>query len=196
MAAKYDRSMGFFERHVLGDARAWAVSHAWGDVVEIAVGTGLNLPLYQAGVGHVIGIELSEQMLALARQRTVEAGLVGRVEIVRGDAQALDLPDESADTVVSTYAFCTIPDPLAASREAWRVLRPGGTLVLAEHGPPTNAVARLLMRIAEPLSVRCGADHLLRNPLHYVRAAGFEIVETHRQGLAGVVFRVLARKTV
>jgi ubiquinone/menaquinone biosynthesis C-methylase UbiE len=186
--------MGFFERYVLGDARQWAVSRARGQVVEIAVGTGLNLPRYPAAVSHVIGIELSEPMLAIARNRVTDSGLAGRAEVRAGDVQALDLQDESADTVVSTYTYCTIPDPLAASREAWRVLRPGGVLVMAEHGPSTNPVARAVMRVAEPLSVRFGADHLLRDPRPYIQAAGFKVDETHRQGRAGVVFRVLARK--
>ncbi len=193
VAGRYDRQMGFFERHVLDGARAWAVSKARGAVIEIGVGTGLNLPLYGPAVQHVIGVELSDGMLAIAQKRLTDEGL-DNVGLRQGDAQALDLPSESADTVISTFTFCTIPDPLAASREAYRVLRPGGTFILAEHGPSARAVSRALMQAVEPLSIRFGADHLTRDPVPYLTTAGFTITEIHRGGPCGIVFRVLAHK--
>lgn len=194
MAARYDRQMGVVERLLFANARSWAIAHARGRVVEIAVGTGLNLPRYGPEVTSIIGIELSEGMLAQARQRVSTEGLA-RVRLCRGDAQALDLPDASADTVVSTFTFCTIPDPLAASREAYRVLVPGGRFVLAEHGPSTRPVARAIMRAIEPISVRVGADHLMRNPVPYLEAAGLTIEEMHRSGRFGMAFHVLASKS-
>lgn len=193
MAGRYDQQMGVVERLLFGDARQWAVSHARGDVVEIGVGTGLNLPRYGTQVQRVVGIDLSEGMLAVARRRAPHDGRL-RVELRHGDVQALDLPDDSADTIVSTFTFCTIPDPLAASREAYRVLRTGGRFVLAEHGPSTHALGRVIMRAVEPLSLRIGADHLLRNPLGYLRDAGFTLELTDRGGLGGNAFRVLAHK--
>lgn len=192
-AGRYDRQMGLFERIVLGSARQWAVAQARGKVVEIAVGTGLNLPLYPAGVDGVVGVDLSEEMLALARRR-VDEQCLDRIELHQCDAQALDLPDSLADTVVSTFTYCTVPDPQRASNEAYRILTPGGRFVLAEHGPSTNVVGRALMRAAEPLSVRFQADHLMRDPVPYLQAAGFTIDEVHRGGRGGIVFRVLARK--
>lgn len=193
IAGDYDRRMGFAERHVLVGARAWAVSRARGAVIEIGLGTGLNLPLYGPAVHHVTGIELSEGMLAIARQRTSGQEL-GNVELRQGDAQALDLPPKCADTVISTFTFCTIRDPLAASREAYRVLRPGGAFILAEHGPPRHRMAFVLMRAIEPWSVRFCADHLTRNPVSYLAAAGFAVSEVLRGGPDGIVFRILAHK--
>jgi len=192
-ARRYDRQMGFFERLLFGGARAWATSKARGAVVELGVGTGLNLPRYGDRVERVIGVDVSEGMLGVARRRVADHGLRG-VELRKGDAQALDLPDATADTVVSTFTFCTIPDPGAASREAHRVLRPGGTFVLAEHGPPTHPLARAVMRAAEPLSILLAADHLTRDPVPYLERAGFTVSEVHRGGLGGMVFRVLARR--
>lgn len=193
-AARYDRQIGAFERRVLGEARGWAVKQARGRVLEIAVGTGLNLPLYGDQVEQVIGIDLSQGVLDIAGKRSYREALTVRLH--RGDVQELPLPDTSVDTVVSTYSFCTIPDPHRACAEAMRVLEPGGIFVLAEHGPATSAPLRALMRIIEPLSVRFGADHLLRDPLPYLEQAGFTIIESHRGGRGGVTFRVLARKPV
>ena len=193
MAAHYDRQIGRFERFVLGDARKWAVDQAHGRVVEIAVGTGLNLPLYGDDVEYVIGVDISTAMLDQARVKVSE-GVKTEVDLRLGDVQALDVPDECVDTLVSTYAFCTIPDPDRVASEAFRVLVPGGRFVLAEHGPSTNTVVRALMKAVEPLSVRFGADHLTREPVGYLENAGFLIDEVQRSGRGGIVFRVVARK--
>lgn len=193
MSGNYDRQIGYFERFVLGPAREWAVAQARGRVLELAVGTGLNLPLYGPGVSHVLGLDLSEGMLDVARARVDDNG-IDRAEVRRGDVQALEVPDGSVDTVLSTFTFCTIPDPAAASAEAFRVLVPGGRVVLAEHGPSTTGVVRALMRMVEPLSVRFGADHLTREPVGYLESAGFVVDEVSRTGRGGIVFRVLAHK--
>lgn len=191
-AARYDRQIGAFERLVLGGARGWAVQRARGRVLEIAVGTGLNLPLYGDQVEQVIGIDLSQGVLDIAGTRRYREGI--DVQLRRGDVQELLVPEASVDTVVSTYSFCTIPDPGRACEQAMRVLVPGGTFVLAEHGPATSAPVRAVLRALDPLSVRFGADHLLRDPLPYLEQAGFTIVESYRSGRGGVTFRVLARK--
>ncbi|MGW5265011.1 class I SAM-dependent methyltransferase [Microbispora sp. NPDC004025] len=190
LADRYDGQMLTWERRLLPGSREWAVGQARGHVVEIAVGTGLNLPLYDAGTT-VVGIELSERMLELARRRAARAGLGERVELRQGDVQRLDLADGVADTVVSTFTMCTIPDPAAAAREAHRVLRPGGRFVLAEHGPSSNPVIRAGMRLAEPLFVRSAADYLTRDPRPFLEQAGFEL-ESVTRTTRGIGFRVLA----
>ncbi len=192
MAGKYDRQMRMWERFVLGRGRQWATSHADGDVLEIALGTGLNLPNYPVST-RVLGIELSGKMLDIARRRATDLGIADRVQLQQGDVQALEVPDESRDTAVSTYTVCTIPDPAAAAREVFRVLRPGGQFILVEHGPSTNAVVCAGQRMAEPLTKRFGADHLTRDPVPYLEQAGFAVDEVHRSKV-GVVFRVLAHK--
>lgn len=192
IAGHYDRQMTSWERRLFRGSREWAVGHARGRVVEIAIGTGLNLPLYPPDVT-VIGIELSEQMLVLAHRRAAEAGLADRVELRLGDVQALDLPDGCADTVVSTFTLCSIPDPGAAVREAYRILRPSGQMVLAEHGPSSNAIIRAGMRLIDPLAVRFGADHLTRDPRPLLEQAGFRI-DTVDRASVGISFRVLATR--
>lgn len=193
-AAAYDQQIGWFERRVLGDARGWVTERANGTVVEFAVGTGLNLPRYGPTVRQVIGIDLSARMLGIAGERVRAHGLGGRVQLRRGDVGDVDLPDASVDTVVSTFSFCTVPDPHAAAAEAFRLLVPGGAFVLAEHGPATSARWQAVLRLVQPLSLRFGADHLLRDPIPYLTEAGFVIEESQRGGRGGITFRVVARK--
>ena len=189
-ARHYDRQIGLVERLLLGDGRAWVCGQARGQVLELAVGTARNLEHYPAGVT-VTGIELSAEMLALGRRR---AAFLGRPADLRlGDAQALEFPDRSFDTVVCTLGLCTIPDPRRAIAEACRVLRPGGLVLLLEHVRSPNAAVRALQRLADPLTVRFGGDHLTREPLEYLGAEGF-LIERAERSKWGVVERIRARR--
>jgi ubiquinone/menaquinone biosynthesis C-methylase UbiE len=189
-APKYDRSMARFERLLFSGNRKWACSRAEGEVLEIAAGTARNLEYYPTSV-RLTGIELSPEMAELGRSR---ADALGReLDLRVGDAEALDLPDDSFDTVVCTYGLCTIPDHHAAVREAKRVLRPGGRFLLAEHVRSPNRFVRTIQRVIDPLANRFGGDHLLREPLEPLREQGFEI-EDVRRSKAGIVELVAARK--
>jgi ubiquinone/menaquinone biosynthesis C-methylase UbiE len=189
-APRYDKQMNFFDRVLFTDGREWACSQATGEVLEIAVGTGRNLEHYPADTA-LTGVELSEQMLSIARRRAAELEI--DADLRQGDAQALDFPDHSFDTVIITLALCTIPDDRAAVREAHRVLRPGGRLVFFEHVRSPRLPVRAIQRLLEPLSVRFEADHLLREPLDYLANEGFEIESVTRLKW-GIVERVVARK--
>ena len=177
-AAKYDRSMSRFERLLFAGNREWVCERAEGEVLELAAGTARNLPFYGEGV-RVTGIELSPQMAELGRRRAEEIGR--EVDMRVGDATDLPFTDESFDTVVCTYGLCTIPDDAAAIREAKRVLRPGGRIVLAEHVRSPNPVVRTIQRALEPLAHRFGGDHLMREPLDHLTAEGFQVDELRRQ---------------
>jgi ubiquinone/menaquinone biosynthesis C-methylase UbiE len=189
-APRYDRQMNFFDRMLFGGGREWVCSRAQGQVLEIAVGTGRNLDHHRNDV-KLIGIELSPEMLAIAQRRAEELGC--EVDLRIGDAQELDFPDDTFDTVVCTLALCTIPDDRAAVAEAYRVLRPGGRLLLLEHVRSPTTPVRIVQRILEPLSIRFEADHLTREPLDHLGAEGFEVEELERSKW-GIVERVVARK--
>jgi ubiquinone/menaquinone biosynthesis C-methylase UbiE len=189
-ARNYDKEMAFWERRLFGDARRWVCSQAIGDTLEVAVGTGLNLELYPDDV-RLTGVDFSPAMLAQARDR---ARALGRtVDLQEGDAHALDFPDGAFDTVVCTFSLCGIADDRRAVAEMWRVLRPGGLLLLADHVAgsawPTRAVQRLLELVTVPL----GGEHFRRRPLEHVRAQGFHVERRERFKL-GVVERLAARK--
>jgi|SRR5262245_20463004 len=189
-APKYDESMSRFERWLFAGNREWVAARAEGRVLDIAAGTARNLPYFPAGAS-VTGIELSPEMAAIGRQRAEDLGR--EFEMVVGDATDLPFADESFDTVVCTYGLCTIPNDAAAVREANRVLRPGGRILLAEHVRSPNPVVRTLQRIAEPFAHRFGGDHLLREPLDHLAAERFEVDELERQR-AGWVELVAAHK--
>lgn len=140
-AGSYDKQMGFFERHLFSGSRDWVCSKATGHVLDVAIGTGLNLGHYPGGA-QLTGLEWSPAMLRIARERAGRLGVA--VDLRQGDAQALDFADASFDTVVCTFSLCAIPDDRLAVAEMTRVLRPGVLLLLADHveGSPWYAPRR------------------------------------------------------
>ena len=189
-APRYDRQMNFFDRVLFAGGREWACSRANGEVLEIALGTGRNLDHHRNDV-QLTGIELSPEMLAIAERRAEELGR--KIDLRIGDAQDLDFPDASFDSVVCTLALCTIPDDRAAVAEVYRVLRPGGRFLLLEHVRSPATPVRFIQRVLEPLTIRFEADHLTREPLDHLAAVGFEIEEFERSKW-GIVERVAALK--
>jgi ubiquinone/menaquinone biosynthesis C-methylase UbiE len=189
-APRYDRQMGFFDRTLFAGGREWACSQVTGEVLEIAIGTGRNLPYYPADI-RLTGIELSPRMLEIARKRADDLGR--DIDLRIGDAQALEFEDNSFDTVLITFGLCTIPDDRGAATAAHRILRPGGRLVLLEHVRSPSLPIRAVQRALDPLSVRFGADHLVRDPLDYLAQVEFDIESVQRLKW-GIVERVVARK--
>jgi ubiquinone/menaquinone biosynthesis C-methylase UbiE len=189
-SASYDRQMGFFDRVMFGDSRAWVCSQAVGDTLEVGIGTGLNLPLYPAGTT-LTGIDISPAMLTIAASRATELGR--DADLREADAAALPFPDASFDTVVCTFSLCAIPDNHRAVGEMRRVLRGGGLLLLADHVAGSARTVRAVQWLLETVTIRTGGEHFLRRPLNQVRSEGFTIEQQERFKL-GVVERVAARK--
>jgi ubiquinone/menaquinone biosynthesis C-methylase UbiE len=189
-ARGYDRQIAFFEKTWFTGGREWLTSRARGQVLEVAVGTGRNLPGYPAEVT-LTGIELSPAMLAIARQRAADLGR--DVDLRDGDAERLPFDDASFDTVVCSLSLCTIPSPAAAIGEMRRVLRPGGRLLLLDHIGSTWPPLYAAQWVMERFTVRTAGEHFTRRQLPLVQAAGFQIMETERLK-AGTVERVHAVK--
>jgi ubiquinone/menaquinone biosynthesis C-methylase UbiE len=189
-APSYDKQISFFEKIWFADGREWLCERAEGNVLEVAVGTGRNLPHYAAGVT-LTAIELSPAMLAIARQRAADLGRA--VDFHEGDAEHLPFEDASFDTVVCAFSLCTIPSPAAALDEMRRVLRPGGRLLLVDHigsaWPPIYA----LQWLVERPTIHSAGEHFTRRQLPLVKAAGFRVVESERLK-AGSIERIHAVK--
>jgi ubiquinone/menaquinone biosynthesis C-methylase UbiE len=191
-APRYDQEIRFWEKVQFGGGREWVAERARGRVLEVAIGTGRNLPLYPPGMS-ITGIELSPAMLELARRRATELGIEADLRV--GDAQALPFDDAAFDTVVCTLSLCTIPDPPAAIAEMRRVLRPGAMLLLLDHIGSSWWPIWTGQRLLEQITIRTAGEHMTRRQLPLVRAAGFEIIETQRLK-AGTVERIAARRPV
>jgi len=189
-AGSYDREMGFFDRHLFGDTRDWVCSQASGEVLEVAIGTGLNLSHYPKQV-RLTGVEWSPAMLDIARRRAPELGRP--VDLRLGDAQALEFSDGSFDTVVCTFSLCGIPDDRQAIAEMDRVLRPGGLLLLADHVEASRWDARAAQRLIDLVTIPLGGEHFRRRPITHVQALGYAI-EGHQRFTLGIVERLAARK--
>jgi ubiquinone/menaquinone biosynthesis C-methylase UbiE len=189
-AARYDKSMGWAERRIMGsEHRGWVCSRARGATLEAAVGTALNLAHYPANVA-LTGLDLSPEMLAIARARATSTGRT--IDLMEGDAHRLPFDDATFDSVVCTYSLCNIPDPRLAVAEFKRVLRPGGRLILVDHIRSTNKLILWIQRLIEHFSAR-QSEFMTRRPLEYVEAEGFNVVERDRLR-AGFIERLMATK--
>jgi len=165
--------------------REKVVPLATGTVLEIGIGTGLNLPYYDGGrVERLIGLDPSEASWKLAGERA--AHLDFDVEFIGLSGEHIPLADASVDTVLVTYALCTIPDPITALHGMARVLRPGGSLIFCEHGKaPDGGVCKWQDRI-NPLWRRLfGGCNLNRDIPQLLDAGGFEVIDLEKIYLPG-----------
>jgi len=161
-------------QEVLLPFRTRIAAAAEGRVLEIGIGSGLNLPLYGSDVSEVVGVDPSPALLSRA------GNAAGRcrapVTLVEGSAEALALDDRSFDTIVTTWSLCTIPHVHQALAEVRRVLRPGGVLLFVEHGrAPEPGVARWQDRL-DPLWTRLAGGCHLNRPIDVLLSdAGFRL---------------------
>ena len=188
VAPFYDLEQALGERLFFGRLRQelWATVPEGARVLEVGVGTGINMSHYPRGA-RVSAIDVSGRMLERATARAVRLGVA--VELSLMDAQHLTFDDASFDSVVATFVFCSVPDPVAGLREVRRVLRPGGQLLLLEHVRSENPAAGKLMDWLNPLVVRLSGANINRRTVENVRLAGFEDlrVSSHLFNLVKVV---------
>jgi ubiquinone/menaquinone biosynthesis C-methylase UbiE len=159
--------------------RQQTIETARGLVLEVGVGSGLNLSLYGRAVTRVIALDPSPELLRLASRRAAD-GVIA-VSLLRASAEDLPLADAVFDTIVMTWTLCSISNPMAALTEMRRVLRPGGRLVFVEHGlAPEIRTARWQHWLTPYWKRISGGCHLNRKTDDLIRAAGFQIdaVET------------------
>lgn len=156
--------------------RSQIVPQARGRVLEIGVGSGLNLPFYGAGVEQICGLDPSEELLSMARKKARASACP--VSFLAHSGEEIPLDNGSVDTVVTTWTLCTIPDPVKALLEMKRVLKPGGMLLFAEHGLAPEAGVQGWQQRLNPLWSRItGGCNLNRKMDELIQASGFRIVE-------------------
>ena len=164
--------------------RAAHVPAARGVVLEVGIGSGLNLPFYPSAVTHVHGVDRSLELLVMARKRAEAAPFP--VELLNCDADRLPLGDAVVDTVVVTWSLCSIANAAEALREMRRVLKPGGALIFVEHGLSPDAGIRKWQNRLTPFWRRfTGGCQLNRKMDDLVRDAGFTISELRTEYVPG-----------
>lgn len=156
-----------------------------GDVLEVGLGSGLNLPFYRCeNIRCITGLDPSVEMTAMAKEAAEPLGI--DLKIVHGSANRIPAPSHSYDSVVVTYSLCTIPDVPAALREASRVLKPGGKLYFCEHGLSPDPRVQTWQRGVTPLwKYVAGGCHLDRNIPRLIERAGFQFRELQMEILPG-----------
>ena len=163
-------------RTILAERKRW-IPRAHGEVLELGVGSGLNLPFYDASrVAKVTGVDISRPLLRRAVPRAQQASVP--VELIEASAEALPFDAASFDSIVVTYSLCSMEDPARAAAEARRVLRSGGDLMFVEHGRAPDRGTRWWQRLLNPFWRRVsGGCRLDRDMPAVLRAAGFELDE-------------------
>ena len=180
VASLYDVYTSPMERLGGNDARERLLSRARGRVLEVGVGTGLNLGHYPPGID-LTGLDISSGMLERARARAERLGL--SVHLAQGDIEHLEFPDDMFDTVTGTCVFCSVADPVQGLREVRRVVRPDGQVLLYEHVRPTGRVMGAVFDLLTPLTRRLFGPSINRPTEANVRAAGLRIVDVRRRGI-------------
>ena len=165
--------------------RAQIVPQAEGRVLEIGIGSGLNLSFYDpAKVSVIVGVDPSAAMQKLARQRAAQINIP--VEMIALELGQIQAADASFDSIVCTFTLCTIPDAMAALQEMRRVLKPGGKLLFSEHGlAPDLPVVRWQHRLTPLWKPFSGGCHLNRDIPALIRAGGFSIGQLDSSYLKG-----------
>lgn len=187
-----------YERHVLPHlidyacgmgavmkTRAQVVPLAEGEVLEIGIGSGLNLSFYDpAKVHRIVGVDPSADMQKLARQRAEQISIP--VEMIALELGQIQAEDARFDSIVCTFTLCTIPDAVAALREMRRVLKPRGKLLFSEHGlAPDASVVRWQNRLTPLWKPLAGGCHLNRDIPALLEAGGFTIGQLETSYLKG-----------
>lgn len=165
--------------------RAEWVPRAYGEVLEVGIGSGLNLSFYSPQVRHLYGVDPSIELQRMARRRT--AGRSLSVEfLTQSVEEPLPLAGSSIDTVVMTWTLCSIPDPLKALRQMKRVLKPDGRVLFVEHGrSPDSGVATWQDRLNPVWKRIAGGCHLNRKIDDLLEQAGFQIDQLRTEYLPG-----------
>ena len=185
IAPVYDLMEGLIEKIAFRGWRKKLMAKVQGEkVLEIGVGTGKNLLYYPNNIS-LTGIDISRNMLARAGRRAEKFQIP--VELLEMDAENLQFPDDSFDTTLATFVFCSVSDPIKGLREIGRVTRVNGRILLLEHMRPNNELLGRIFDLANPLVLRIMGPNINRRTLENVERAGLEVLNVEDLTSFGIV---------
>lgn len=188
IAPFYDH-MEFFSEKVFKEWRRKLLAHARGRIFEAGVGTGKNFPYYPKGT-EITGIDIADKMLSLAEKRAADLGL--NIKLMEGDVQSLPFRDNSFDTAVATFVFCSVPDPVSGLKELRRIVKPEGQILLLEHVRIDRPVIGLLMDMLNPLFANLLGPNINRRTVENVTKAGLVIQHIEHLGPLQMIKMIIA----
>ena len=191
IAKLYDLFEWPIETILFKKLRKEALSYAYGHVLEVGVGTGKNLPYYNKDVD-LTAIDFSPGMLEIAKSKKTEAYLKV-LNLYEMDIQDLKFKDDTFDTVISTFVFCTVPDPIAGLKEVYRVLKPEGKVIFLEHMKSKYLVLNIFLYFMNIVSTRILGTSMIRETQKNIEQAGFTIVSVENK-LFDIVRLIIATK--
>ncbi|OIJ11620.1 SAM-dependent methyltransferase [Anaerobacillus arseniciselenatis] len=188
---RYNRISRIYDRMDKMVKEAWRIEllkQVSGEVLEVGVGTGVNLAYYPKGVS-LTGVDFSPRMLELARKKVDRNQFRFEVQLLEADIQELPFQDHTFDYIVSTCVFCSVPDPVEGLKELKRVCKPSGKILMLEHMRSENPVLGFGMDLFNPISVSLWGANINRRTMKNIEASGLNVDSSEL--LMGTVMRKL-----
>jgi len=173
--------------------RSELLSNVRGKVLEVGVGTGKNLPYYPEGI-ELTGMDISLKMLERAKQRADTLKI--KAELLLMDIEKMTFPDRYFDYIVSTFVFCSVPDPIQGLREVKRVLKDDGVALFLEHVRSENWFLGKMMDIFNPMVRSLIGPNINRSTVENIRKAGLNIISVENMGRSKIMKRIKATRPV
>ena len=192
IAKLYDLFECPIEKLLFKKLRKEAVSFAYGHVLEVGVGTGKNLLYYNKSV-NLTAIDFSPGMLEIAKKKKTEVNLKA-FKLYEMDVQDLKCKDNTYDTVISTFVFCTVPEPISGLKEVYRVLKPEGKVIFLEHMKSKYFVLNIFLYLMNIVSTKLLGTSMTRETQKNIEQAGFTIVSVEHK-LFDIVRLIIATKS-